>query len=290
VIILSLAFALDFNEAFANPPEKASHTQPKVVPGVPSKEEFEKTIKENNLFQNDYMKHQPFFQGKDGGILSAYELTVIDETSRYLGSFGPKIIRPLGDFKGDTLLVGGERMKGKGDAGTNSIAKVDKIEPLVQTLADIGKIVVNPFTGEKITSEDKRKAAKDMIEKDLNDLLKPSKDKYYVSNIKPDVMADLIASAIDKKDMSVIPDGFFEKVYYESVDCSVFLFKDTWDIMDRITKPGGKITIRTAAISCMRLIPTLVKGTKWEHQVNEQIRAQYKEFATGSKFVLELID
>lgn len=251
---------------------------------MPTIDEFKQTIQNNPILANLSKVNEGFKPARVEEILTEYELGEVKGAPSYLGSFGPKVIRPLKDFKGKILLIGGERKPPSGGSyDTTSIAEVKGIDAkrladLEDALKGINNFKFNVFTGAEITTQEDREALKKQLKEHYAPGLQQSEDRYYLSNILEDVGADLIASAIDKHDMSAIPDNYFDIVEYENVNCPVFLFKETWQIMERITKPGGRIIIKTGPL-CLRLIPTVVKGTKWEAQVNKEISDNYKEWA-----------
>ncbi|MEN8236342.1 MAG: hypothetical protein ABFQ95_02155 [Pseudomonadota bacterium] len=252
-----------------------STEQPAQISSVPSAEEFAKLIQGNDFLKqlNDI---GPVTKSEKWQI----ELAIKDQNTTYT----PKINRSLEDFKGEELVIGGGKKKGKyrDNRGKTMIQPyLDDLEKLRQ-----GEYKFDPFGSVKgpLTEETRNLAISNFQEK----LLDPVLNKYYTINYDETTEPDLVTSATDINGiMENLPKGRFDRIHYENVNTFVFLNPNAWKIMEYLCKKGGTITIN-AGVHGMRLLPIILKDTKWEQQVQSQLKKKYDYFKSDGGFTLIL--
>lgn len=216
----------------------------------------------------------------DTAPLTQVEIELINLASdnhgkTYGGRFAPG--RRIEDFNGSTLLVGGGKTTGEfGDNDGKTIlfdlaAEVGPIQTLIDKL-NSGEWASDPYTGKTFGSEGQRRRyieyliyKKRLYESAFNSLNDDILSRYYVLNILPDIMPDFLASISSEEDMRNISDNKFSRVEFENVPCDVFLDPSLYPILERITKPGGKINFSISYV-CRRLIIPVIKQTKFSEQ------------------------
>ena len=189
--------------------------------------------------------------------------------------------RSIGDFNGNTLVVGG------GKVGTSPLTALTKftkeVNDLEMAIYSVEKHSFNFITKEVYHTKEAKDAALAKLREELQAELDRTKnrnqeilDKYYTLNIEPNTQPDILASITSINDMAKIPDGRFEKVIFENVNGSVYLNPQLYPILERITKKGGEIFI-ILPYHCKRLIIPMTRNTKWGEQVQDQLRQQIYE-------------
>ncbi len=190
-------------------------------------------------------------------------------------SAGGVVSRSIKDFKGETLLVGGGKAGGLSAtslAGHNlGVTNTDRL------LKEIEQLKNGTFSakyggraGLPLNSEDNKKKEISAIQEEVNQVV----DKYYTVNIEPETDPDLLAFIANIEDMTSIPDGRFSSVIFENVNMNVWLDPRLFVVLERITKPGGIITIDGATHP--RLLVVAFSHTKWASEVNAQLMSNVK--------------
>ena len=191
--------------------------------------------------------------------------------------------RELNKFKGNILFVGGGKLsgpRGENDGVTVLIdcEKIDKeLADLINNLKS-GKLKKDPYNGKTFYNskeveayienlEEKRKLYRHAFRLRNQDIL----DTYYTLNIEKNIKPDVIASITSSRDTSFIPYNKFDEVKFENVPCNVFLNPNLYKILERITKPGGKINLSINP-DFIRLIVPVVQNTKFGKEFLTKIK------------------
>lgn len=283
-ILLAISLCYEMNQVSSMEKPHKEETNVKGDVKLLTAKEFQKAINANELLKSHNL----------AGPLNDIELFQIKSSELTTENVGGKVNRELGDFKGNTLLIGGEHvLPGHGARGAAALNQEDRkrwYEPNVALskelkneqsfLAWLQTPEAQANFSDKSWSE---KAQKKILELEQQ-IAKNDKERekvlssdpmetYYVLNIAEEVEPDLVASIASLTDTQSIPDHYFENVIFENVDAFVFLNPNTLKNMERLTKIGGTIQISTAA-SAARLFAIIFHGTKWEHEIEEQYLAQ----------------
>lgn len=247
-----------------------------VISEVPSEEQFKKLIKENE-FLKKLGDNGPLTDGEKWQI----QLAIKDQNTVYT----PKVNRRIDEFKGSELVIGGGKKYGENE-DNRGITNIEEELKRLDTFKDVSN-KFNPYADlssmDKLTEERRKKLISETQIK-INAVL----DKYYTVNYDETTEPDLVNSATDIKGMTAnLPDNRFDRLYYEGVNTFVFLNPNAWKIMERLCKKGGEIEIR-AGVRGMRLLPIILKGTKWEKGVLRQLKEKYDYFKSHGGFILNL--
>jgi hypothetical protein len=243
-------------------------------------EEFQEAINSNEFLKEHNLT----------GPLTDGELHQIKSSQYTTENVGGMVRRNLQEFKGDILLIGGERVlpghRARGAAGRNQEDREIWYAPNPLLLSKLEhqkgflKWLETPAAQENFSDpswpEKTRNTIReleiliDKYDKKRDEVLRTDPfNKYYVLNIAEEVEPDLVASIASLTDTQSIPDHHFREVIFENVDAFVFLNPNTLKIMERVAKPGGTIKISTAA-SAARLYIIVFHGTKWESEIEKQ--------------------
>lgn len=250
---------------------------------VMSIQEFEDSINSYPLFieRGDTSKDKP---------LDKYEIMMIESAQNEEGvSYGGKLDsgRYIGSFSGQTLVVGGGKDKGKygENQGRTVLFDISSIESEITNLIanlESGRWHEDPHTGIKFKDEYSKKLYIDELKQKLalyreafelknNDIL----EQVYTVNIDAGVKPDLLGSINSVEDMEVIPDSKFTNIEFENVPCQVFLNSDLYKVLERIAKPGARISL-TVTNACRRLMAPVIARTKFAAEFDERLREKYE--------------
>jgi len=251
--------------------------------------EFKEEIKNNSFLKEHGVNEEP---------VTSQETDKVDYAHEYANSKGGgKFNRPLEQYKGDTLLVGGGKNVGyhyKKDyeEGTKIPSKSDSTNWKIYIMSRMEERLKNlplwydlyePNVPVKIdTIEKKAQLAKKIEQEKQTELDNKIQEtnKYYTIDIDPLSEPDFIASFTDLGEMSKIPDNSFQNVIFESVPLFLLLNPNTIKTLERITKPGGTITLENSMQP--RLLVVAFGNTKWKDQVYKQLANQVKYFGNNT--------
>lgn len=170
---------------------------------------------------NQALKDNPFLQSlRKNFPLTDYEKHIVEEGLEYEHSSGGGVEnRPIQDFKGDTLFVGGGKKGGFSESHpeTGHNIGLTNIEFILSEIERVRNYPFNPKTGQKFDEAERQQQIQDLKDK-VNSIL----DTYYTVNLDESVDPDFVASITNPSDMSKIPNHRFQNVVFENVDINVW--------------------------------------------------------------------
>ncbi|MFK7974044.1 MAG: hypothetical protein AB8B66_04205 [Rickettsiaceae bacterium] len=221
-------------------------------------------------------------------VLDKYEIEMINTAQKNQDTcFGGVINRNLEQFNGSSLVVGGGKSLGQYGENQGKTLLYDvkqetqKIDKHIELLLS-QNFTNDPHTGFPFSSEiSKAKFIDNLIRKKI--LYKKYYElrneeilsRYFTINIDATMNPDIIGSITCLSDTAAIPDNKFTRIEFENVPCDVFLIPSLYTILERITKPKGKITL-SINNACRRIIIPVIAKTKFGEQYSHALQQEYK--------------
>lgn len=238
-----------------------------------SKKEFETSINNNSFFKS-------MSDTTTDKNLCRYELNAIkyaqDEANKNYGSTFDTG-RYISNFKGSVLVVGAGKKSGTKKSNQGKCLLVDfnkDFKHLIEEIKQLKDLQKKQNSKKLVTRlynlEEKLELYKRAFILRNQDIL----ERYFTIDIDKTVQPDMVGSITSESDMSKIPDNRFDHIEFENVPCNVFLNPTLYKILERITKPGGTISL-SVNNSCRRLIVPIIQRTKFGPSYLKELARKY---------------
>ena len=238
-----------------------------------SKKEFETSIDNNSFLKS-------IFDTTADKNLCHYELNAIkyalnEENKNYGGTFDTG--RDISNFKGSTLVVGAGKKSGIKKSNQGKCLLVDfnkKFNYLIKEIKQLKDLQKKQNLKKLATRIYKLEEKLELYKKAFTLTNQDILERYFTIDIDETLQPDMVGSITSESDMSQIPDNRFDHVEFENVPCNVFLNPTLYKILERITKPGGTISL-SVNNSCRRLIVPIIQQTKFGPSYLKELSQKY---------------